>query len=38
MREDEFWHCTPKKLQGLFHVLKSETGSEENESIDDIIF
>ena len=39
MSEDDFWKCTPKKIQALFNVYKSINGlSDELETIDNIIF
>jgi len=39
MSEEQFWRCTPKKLQALFNVYKSINGlSDELETIDNIIF
>jgi len=38
MNEAEFWRCTPKKLQGLFHVHEAAKGGGDEQSIDDIIF
>jgi hypothetical protein len=40
MTEEQFWRCTPKKLQGLFKIYKSVNGIDEEklETIDNIIF
>jgi hypothetical protein len=41
MSEDEFWKCTPKKLQALFNVYKRVNGievEEEFDYIDNVIF
>jgi hypothetical protein len=39
MSEEQFWRCTPKKLQALFNVYKSVNGfSDELETIDNIKF
>jgi len=41
MTEEQFWRCTPKKLQALFNVYKKVNGIEDKEEkgfIDDLIF
>lgn len=41
MTEEQFWSCTPKKLQALFKIYKQVNGIEEAEAydtIDNILF
>jgi hypothetical protein len=39
MSEDEFWKCTPKKLQALFNVYKKINGIDDDKAyIDEIMF
>jgi hypothetical protein len=39
MSEDEFWKCTPKKLQALFNVYKKVNGTDDDKAyIDEIMF
>ena len=42
MTEDEFWVCTPKKLDALYQIYKQVNGIEDKESeaeyIDNILF
>ncbi|MDK2918984.1 MAG: hypothetical protein PWQ37_1717 [Candidatus Petromonas sp.] len=34
MTEEQFWECTPKKLQALFKVYKKVNGIEDEGEID----
>jgi hypothetical protein len=40
MSEEQFWQCTPKKLQALFNIYKSINGLSDDgmDTIDNIIF
>lgn len=41
MTEEQFWKCTPKKLQALFNVYKKVNGIEDTDEfdhIDNIVF
>jgi hypothetical protein len=34
MTEDQFWQCTPKKLQALFEVYKKVNGIDDENGFD----
>jgi hypothetical protein len=34
MTEEQFWECTPKKLQSLFKVYKKVNGIEDETDLD----
>jgi len=34
MTEEQFWECTPKKLQALFKVYKKVNGIEDENGFD----
>jgi hypothetical protein len=41
MTEEQFWECTPKKLQALFKVYKKVNGIDDEDEfdyIDNVLF